>query len=204
MINLVIASSQQDANKCVMGDTEADHMYSICKALYDLVSPDKRLNVYLVPRLKGTDTEDLRESTRLSNEFIKANGPGYHLELHSDAGAYAKGASGLYVSENGRKFVTPIMEELMKLTPWPDVGIRKRTDLYALNQTTAVAGLIEVSFHDNPEEAKWIHENTKQIALAIMTGMYKFFGFEAPTDGIDWKAKYADLRKSIQEIIERG
>ena len=88
MINLVIVSSQQDANKCVIGDTEANHMYPIAKALYDMVSPDKRFNTYLVPRLTGTDTEDLRESTRLSNVFIKANGrTGYHLELHSDAGA---------------------------------------------------------------------------------------------------------------------
>jgi N-acetylmuramoyl-L-alanine amidase len=205
MINLVIAFSQQRNNKCVLGDSEQDHMYLIAKALYDIISPDQRFNAYLIPKLNlGSDDANLKESVRLSNEFITKNGgKGYHLELHSDAGGYATGASGLYYSEAGKKFITPIMAELMALTPWEeDVGIKKRLDLYALHATKAVAGLIEVSFHDQPAEAQWIHDNIKNIAVTIMTGIYKGMGFEPPTDGIYWKQKYQDLKAAIEGLLD--
>jgi N-acetylmuramoyl-L-alanine amidase len=174
-MNLVIAYSQQKNNRCAMGDTEQDHMYLFARALYNILAQDKRFNLYMPPKLnKGSDLENLRESVRLSNEFIKKNGgKGYHLEFHSDAGAYAKGASFLYVSEAGKKLLEPIAAELMDLTPWPDVGIRKRTNLHALNGTKAVAGLIEISFHDNKEEAEWIHKNIVMIATRVANGIYK-------------------------------
>jgi N-acetylmuramoyl-L-alanine amidase len=175
MINLVIAYSQQLQNKCKMGDTEQDHMFTIARILYNILCQDKRLNVYCIPKLNlGSDTANLRESVRLSNAFIGKN-KGYHLELHSDAGAYAKGASGLYYSEAGKQFITPIMQELTDLTPWPDIGLRQRRDLLALKGTSATAGLIEVSFHDNPEEAKFIHDNAVVIAVRIASGLYKFW-----------------------------
>lgn len=159
-----------------MGDTEADHMYNIARILFDILSKDPRLNTYIVSRINtGSDIANLRESVKLSNTFIKMHGgKGYHLELHSDAGAYAKGASGLYYSESGRQFVEPIMKELTDLTPWTDVGLKQRRDLLALKGTVATAGLIEVSFHDNLEEAKFIHENVVPIAVRIANGFYKY------------------------------
>jgi hypothetical protein len=180
MIFLVIAYSQQHRNKCAVGDEETDHMYTIAKALYDILVQDKRLSVYLIPRQDtGDDLQNLRNSIRFSNEFIQKNGgKGYHLELHSDAGGYAKGCSALYKSEAGKAFVTPIYNELADLTPTPDVGIRKRDDLGALNQTIAVSGIIEVAFHDNLQEAAWIHSNTIPIAVRIANGIYKSLAAE--------------------------
>jgi len=175
-INVVVAYSQQRTNKCVMGDTEHDHMYTIANSLYAILSQDKRLNVYLVPpQNTGTDSGNLKASIKLSNAFIKANGgKGYHIELHSDAGS-GKGAVGLYVSEGGKRLVSAIMEALDDITPASDDDrIRKRTDLGALNQTIAVSGIIEVSFHDKVDEAKWIHENTVPIAVSTAYGFYNF------------------------------
>jgi hypothetical protein len=174
--NIVISYSQQRTNACAMGDTEQDHMYTIAEALYDILSEDARLNVYLVPlQNTGTDSGNLKAAIKLSNKFIKANGgKRYHIELHSDAGG-GKGAVGLYVSEAGKRLVSALMGALDDITPAPDEDrIRKRTDLGALNQTIAVTGIIEVSFHDKPDEAKWIHENGVSIAVAIAYGFYKF------------------------------
>lgn len=177
MKNLVIAYSQQRQNKCRMGDTEHDHMYLIAQALYLFLKPYNELNLYLIPpQNTGSDSGNLRAATQLSNEFIKKYGPGYHIELHSDAGAYAKGASGLYYSDAGKKFINPIMEKLKALTPWGDVGIRQHKELYALKNTKAIAGLIEVSFHDNLQEAKWIHDNIQIIAETIGKGILDYFG----------------------------
>jgi hypothetical protein len=177
MINVVIAYSQQKTNKCKMGDTEHDHMYTIARALYYILSMDKRLNTYLIPpQNTGSDSGNLKASIKLSNDFIKKNGgKGYHIEIHSDAGG-GKGAVGLYVSETGKRLVLALMDDLPEITPYEhDEGrIRLRTDLGALNQTLAVAGIIEVSFHDKPDEAEWIHKNMIPINVAIAHGFYKF------------------------------
>lgn len=180
MINLVIGFSQQKTNVCKMGDTEHDHMYTIAKLLYAILSGDKRLNTYVVPpQNTGTDNGNLKAAIKLSNDFIrphyKKKEPCFHIELHSDAGG-GTGAVGLYVSEAGKRLASFIMQDLPEITPAPndDNRIRKRTDLGALNQTLAVAGIIEVSFHDRPDEAKWIHENGVSIAVAIAHGFYKF------------------------------
>lgn len=176
MSNLVIAYSQQKTNACKMGDTEADHMYTIAKSLHAILSQDKRLNVYLVPQQNtGTDNGNLKASIALSNKFIRKNGgKGYHIELHSDAGG-GRGAVGLYKSETGKRMVSALMDALDDITPAADDNrIRQRTDLGALNQTVAYAGIIEVSFHDKPDEAKWIHENGIPIDTALAYGFYKF------------------------------
>jgi hypothetical protein len=49
----------------------------------------------------------------------------------------------------------------------------KRDNLGALNETKAVAGIIEVSFHDDPDEAKWIHDENVSIAVRLANGIYK-------------------------------
>jgi N-acetylmuramoyl-L-alanine amidase len=54
------------------------------------------------------------------------------------------------------------------------VLFRSRDDLGALNQTKAVAALIEVSFHDNPDEARWLHENIIPISVRIANGVFKY------------------------------
>jgi N-acetylmuramoyl-L-alanine amidase len=67
------------------------------------------------------------------------------------------------------------MGSLDDITPAQDDDrIRYRDNLGALNQTKAVAGIIEVSFHDKPDEARFIHENGNNIAVAIAYGFYKF------------------------------
>jgi len=176
VINLVIAYSQQRNNKCKLGDTEQDHMYTIAKSLHAILSVDKRLNVYLVPKQNtGTDSGNLKASIALSNKFIKANGgKGYHIELHSDAGGYAKGCSALYVSDKGKILATYLYNELASLTPTADVGVRKRTDLGALNQTLAVSAILEVSFHDEMKQAEWIHDEFNSIAVRLANGIYKY------------------------------
>jgi N-acetylmuramoyl-L-alanine amidase len=177
-INLVLSPSQQYENKCKMGDVEADHMRKITEYIYSNLQSEPRLNVYLVPKSnKERDAARLRDAVHMSNAFIKKNGgEGYHLALHSDAGAYATGASMLYKSQEGLQFGIPIIDEIMQLTPWKDVGFKARNDLYELNKTLAYAALMEISFHDSSKEGKWIHENMKPIADTITRGILRGLG----------------------------
>lgn len=204
MINLVIAHSQQHNNHCAVGDTEQDHMTLIAEEIYNLLSSDKRFNLLLIPKLNvGTDNENLKKSIALSNEFIVKNGGGCHLEFHSDAGYSAHGVSGLYKTPAGRDLITPIVKELMALTPWNDVGIKQREDLGALNQTKAVAGIIEVAFHDKKDDATWIHQHIKDIVKAIVTGTYKSFNIEQVT-GIRIRVKGEFIVTDVKPFIKNS
>jgi hypothetical protein len=174
LINLVISPSQQNFNKCAIEDSEADHMNLIGQALYDILKNYSQLNLLLIPRMSEDDGSNLRNAIAMSNDFIANNGGnGFHICLHSDAGAYATGASGLYFSEAGKAFMLPIMRAMENLTPWNDIGLRYRNNLSELKRTIAVAGLLEISFHDNINEAQWIHDNIGNIAVAIANGILK-------------------------------
>ena len=51
--------------------------------------------------------------------------------------------------------------------PTPDeVEILPTTTLREIRRTTAPAALIEVAYHDNPEDEAWIKNNINQIAEA--------------------------------------
>jgi len=178
MINLVLSPSQQSNNECLHGDSEEDHMYDIALEVYKILEEYPELNILLIPKT----TTSLADSVNISNQFIiKNGGTGYHLELHSDAGNYATGATGIYYSPNGKDFITPIYEEMRKITPWSDVGIVRRIDLYALKHTIAVAGLIEISFHDSKKESDWIHNNMNLISRSLAIGTCKALGVNPRT-----------------------
>ncbi len=196
MTNLVISPSQQSG-------IEEQLMRPMAQMLYDKIKSDNvPVNLMLIPELPGTDNEALKRAVDYSNEFIRNNGgTGYHLELHADAGNYATGASGLYVSEAGRKFITPIAKRIMDITPWNDVGIKQCTDLYALNQTIAVAGLLEVSFYDDPEEYNWMKSNFDLITETIKYGIYEAVGV---TVYINWKQKYFDMAGKFMKLSQEA
>ncbi len=47
--------------------------------------------------------------------------------------------------------------------------------LYELAKTTAPAALVEIAFHDNPEDAKWILANIEPIGIALTKGILNYF-----------------------------
>ena len=203
MINFVISRSQQPNNQCAMGDSEQDHMGLVADALYDILSRDNRFNVYNIPKLNEGDTGNLYKLVDLSNEFISNNGgAGYHLSLHSDGGYAGSGSSGFYYSETGKAFGRPIYDEMCALTPWTDMSFSQRTGLYELKATNAVAFLLEISFHDKPGQAKWIHENVNVIAQTIAKGIYKYFSFEIPSNEPNYKALYEMSEGKLNKISE--
>lgn len=169
-IKLVISPSQQDG-------TEQPLIQPIAQRLYDILDADNILDVYLCPYFPGNDESALYQAIQWSNGI----NPDYHFALHADAGGYARGASGLYFSENGRKFITPITQAIMDITPWSDVGVKYRDNLGELKRTNAVAGLLEISFYDNSEELSWMKANTELIVQTIKSGIYKALNIVKPT-----------------------
>jgi N-acetylmuramoyl-L-alanine amidase len=81
----------------------------------------------------------------------------------------------------GNRACEAIMQTLAPITPGESDDIRP-ANFYEIRCATAPTAYIEVGFHDNKEEAKWMIENTEQIAEAICQGVCDYFGvkYEAP------------------------
>ena len=65
----------------------------------------------------------------------------------------------------------------MQIYPDPTKGrgVLHTSSLYEIIRTNAPAVLLEVAFHDNPEDAEWIINNESQIAQAIVSGINSYF-----------------------------
>lgn len=179
MKNIVLSCSQQTGNKCLLCPSEEHHTHIVASKVAELLK-GYDANVLLLPKeISGTESEVLNKVVNLSNEFIRANsGKGWHLDIHTDGGYSATGSSGFFLSEGGKFFIQNIHKEVSALTPFLDGNVSKRDNLYVLRATDAVAGLIEICFHDKPNEAKWLHDNMDAIAQAITKGLVEACGLK--------------------------
>lgn len=108
--------------------------------------------------------------------------PDLHLALHSNAG----GGTGCEVycikGGNAEKAAKIIYDVMSNLTPMPDRGIKDGSHLYECRKTIAPAVLIEIAFHDNPNDANWIIKNNRAIAKALVKAVLTFFGIPVKPD----------------------
>lgn len=113
-----------------------------------------------------------------------AKKPDIHFAIHSNAG----GGRGCEVfchrfGGEGEKLARAIYSVVEPLTPSGDRGIKEGCNrfgpgkpLYELAYTNAPAALIEIGFHDNPEDAAWIVNNIEAIGTALAKGILNYLG----------------------------
>ena len=88
------------------------------------------------------------------------------IELHLNASvASAEGAEVLYISKNGKKYAARVQKALT--TVFRDRGIKKRDNLYMLNQTKPVTIMLETFFCTNKKEWSWARLHKGKIAKLI-------------------------------------
>lgn len=92
----------------------------------------------------------------VSIHFNSSNGQGNGTEV-------------LYKTSNGSKWATKVQKSIVKECGFKDRGIKKRDNLYYLNNTKNVAILIEVCFVDNKNDVN--KYNSKKVAKAIVDGL---------------------------------
>ena len=108
----------------------------------------------------------------------------FHLALHSNAaaGAQAGQARGSIVfyypgSAEGRRAAELIADGLKTIYPDPNrVRTEATTTLGEVARVKAPAVLVELAFHDNPEDAAWIKANLDSAARVIVLALTEFFG----------------------------
>lgn len=170
MSRVYISPSTQDKNIGVNGyGTEENRMNLIADTVVQLL----QYNHFEVYRNKPEMT--LQEAVADSNRRnVEA-----HFAIHSNAAnGQARGGEIYYKSTNGQKLASAVYKYLEPLTPTADRGVKKHDHLYELNNTDAVAALVEVAFHDNVDDAYFIMTHIQELAECIAHGICDYFGVE--------------------------
>lgn len=173
MPKIYLSPSVQEFNRYSGGGSEEYYMYLIADAME--------------PYLKANNIDFVRNSPEmtLSQVIADSNAGNYdlHLAVHSNASPEAAagkntGAEIYYypTSQKGRRFADILQSNYRSVYREPgDVRTIPTTNLAELKKTKAPAVLIEVGYHDNPEEAQWIRDNIDTIARSLAQSVTAYF-----------------------------
>lgn len=115
-----------------------------------------------------------------------AMGADVYVPIHSNAGSNKVGTTVFYRGDRDSSYQLAdyLFEELAAITHTPRVDestfVEDYVDFYGsapfheLSEPTMAVAYLEVEFHDKPEKAKWIVENTDALALAICNGISRY------------------------------
>ena len=170
---IYLSPSTQEFNHYVNGGTEEYYMNLLA---------DK-----MVPYLDASGIQYARNTPDMTaaSSIAASNAGNYdlHLALHSNAAAgdqagKVRGSIAFYYpgSEEGRRAAQLIVDALKTIYHDPNlVRIQPTTSLGEVAKVRAPAVLLEVAFHDNPEDAAWIKNNLDAIARVLVLALTEFF-----------------------------
>ncbi len=174
MPKLYLSPSVQEFNPYSGGGNEEYYMFLIADAME--------------PYLKANNIEFVRNSPEMTLSQIiadsNANSPELHLAVHSNASPEASAGQNTGVeiyyyptSQKGRRFAEIIQSNYKPIYREPgDIRTIPTTNLAELKRTKSPAVLIEVGYHDNPHEARWIRDNIDTIARSLAKSVTEYFG----------------------------
>lgn len=174
MPSVFISPSLQEFNPYVDGGNEEYYM--------NLIADE------LIPYLIASGITVGRNSPEqtLSQAIAQSNSGTYdlHLALHSNAAPPSlagklRGTDVYYhtVSTKGKRAAEIIANNFKAIYPDPNAVRTVATGALAeLNRTKAPAVLIEIAYHDNPEDAQWIRDNIGNIARNLALSVTEYLG----------------------------
>ncbi len=175
MPKLFLSPSTQEYNIYYDGNGSEEYYMNI---LADLMEP--YLSASGIAFIRNDPEGSVGASVRKSNE----GDYGLHLALHSNASGSAnvggqRGSDFYYFtgSAEGKRAADIFVTLFKGIYPIPEkVRALPTTTLYEVKNTVSPAVLAEIAFHDNPEDAEWIRQNTDTIARTLSEGVARFFG----------------------------
>ncbi len=172
MYKLYFSPSDQTRNLYAVGNTnEAAQCRQI--ALY-AVEAAKRCGFEALTNTTDDSAESMEHRVAESNAW----GADAHIPIHTNAfNGKVQGAHIFYGSDAGQRLSERIMAQLAPIVPGGRHGVSK-FKWYEIKYAYAPTAYIEVAFHDNPEEARWIIDHKRDIAEAIVKGCCEHFGVE--------------------------
>ena len=170
---IYLSPSTQDWNQYVSGGSEEEWMNLLA---------DK-----MVPMLDASGIRYSRNTPDMTaaSSIAASNAGNYdlHLALHSNAapeGRYGevRGIIAFYYpgSADGKRAAELIADGLKTIYPDPNkVRTEATTTLGEVARVKAPAVLVELAFHDNPEDAAWIKANLDNAARVIVLALTEYF-----------------------------
>ena len=124
--------------------------------------------------VKNEQFDTLVNRVQHSNDW----GSDLHVPIHTNA--FNKKVTGTRImcydlKGEGYKASKAVFEALAPITPGTSENIKPST-FYEIRYSNAPCVYVEAEFHDVPEMAKWISENTLAIGEAICKGICNYFG----------------------------
>lgn len=174
MANIYLSPSLQEFNEYLSGGSEEYYMNLIADAME--------------PYLMASDIDFTRNRPEqtLTEVINESNAGTYdlHLALHSNAApenlkGQLMGPDIYYYEDSvkGKIFAEILAENIKEIYPNPElVNVVPTTSLRELRRTSAPSTLIEIAYHDNPEDEQWIKNNIDLIAEKIVESLTDFFG----------------------------
>lgn len=129
--------------------------------------------------VRNTPEDTALTSAQKSNEA----GADLHLAIHSNASpeelaGQLRGTDVYYFtgSTQGQRAAEIIANNFTMISPTPQlVDVIPTTRLAELRRTRAPSVLIEVAYHDNPDDANWIRANIRDIARNLSVSVADYF-----------------------------
>ncbi|MGL4790526.1 MAG: N-acetylmuramoyl-L-alanine amidase family protein [Anaerotignaceae bacterium] len=174
MPSVFLSPSVQEFNPYLNGGNEEYYMNLIA----DEVVPYLEASGIIVGR--NNPNETLGEAISDSNE----GGYNLHVSIHSNASpenreGLSQGTD-IYYSPNsffGKEMAKILEKNFKTIYPNPEkVKTEPTTTLREIRRTTSPAVLIEVAYHDNPEDELWIKNNINLIGKTIAESITEYFG----------------------------
>lgn len=171
MPNIYLSPSTQEFNPYAGGGNEEQYMNLIADAME--------------PYLAASGIRFTRNTPDMTaaSSITASNSGNYdlHLALHSNASATgnARGIEAYYspASARGKRFAEIIARNLQLIYPLPNSSrIVPTTSLGEVTRTRAPAVLVEIGYHDNPQDAQWIRDNLNAIAENLVLSLTEYFG----------------------------
>ena len=172
---IYLSPSTQDWNSYVTGSGSEEYWMN---RLADALEP------YLLSN--GIRFRRNRPDMTAASSIREANSSYYdfYLALHSNAapeGRYGqeRGIIAFYYpgSNQGQRGAELIAEQLREIYPLPqDVRTQPTTTLGEVRRSRAPAVLVEIGYHDNPEDARWVEGHLDAIAQQLARALTELFG----------------------------
>lgn len=170
---IYLSPSTQEFNPYVGGGNEEYYMNLIADAME--------------PYLAASGIQFVRNTPDMTaaSSIAASNAGNYdlHLALHSNAvgsGQPTTRGTDVYyypTSTEGKRFAEIAANNLQMIYPLPGkVKTVPTTTLGEVARVRAPGVLIELAYHDNPEDANWIRNNINEIAQNLVLSLTEFFG----------------------------
>lgn len=174
MPTIYLSPSLQEFNAYVDGGNEEYYMNLIADEMIPY------LNSSGIKYIRNTPNQTLSQVINESN----SSNVDFHLALHSNAAppqlaGTLKGSDVYYYanSQNSKRAADIFVNNLKKIYPDPSaVRAVPTTSLAELTRTRVPAVLVEIAYHDNPEDAMWIRNNLNLIARNLVMSLTEYFG----------------------------